>query len=86
MKNGGSHTLNEWEKLKEKYHYMCLCCKKSEPQIKLHADHVIPISKGGTDDISNIQPLCQSCNSRKYNLCGSEFDFRYVIINSNSGV
>ncbi|MFD1071907.1 HNH endonuclease [Longispora fulva] len=31
----------------------------------LTADHVIPKSKGGTDDRSNLAVLCHSCNSAK---------------------
>ena len=62
---GGSFTLSEWETLKANYDYTCLACGKQEPNIKLTADHVVPVVKGGTSYISNIQPLCGKCNSSK---------------------
>lgn len=69
-KAGGSFTEKEWLKLCDKYHHKCLCCDKRR---KLTADHVIPVSKGGTSDIDNIQPLCGPCNSKKNN---KVIDFR----------
>lgn len=60
---GGSYTAQEWNALKERYGNVCLRCKSTG--IELTADHVIPVSKGGVSDISNIQPLCRRCNAIK---------------------
>lgn len=43
----------------------CLGCKTHFMQQHLTVDHIIPVSKGGTDHISNLQLLCHDCNSRK---------------------
>jgi 5-methylcytosine-specific restriction endonuclease McrA len=46
------------------FNYRCVAC--SADDVPLTRDHIIPISRGGSDAIENIQPLCQSCNSRKH--------------------
>lgn len=63
----GTHNQIEWETLKALYGYICPCCGKKEPEIYLTEDHIIPLSMGGSNWISNIQPLCVSCNSKKHN-------------------
>lgn len=59
----GKYSLKEWHDLCQQYDNKCLCCERTD--VLLTVDHVIPISKGGSNFISNIQPLCRPCNSTK---------------------
>jgi uncharacterized protein CbrC (UPF0167 family) len=45
-----------------KYNFECANCGATEG---LTIDHIKPVKLGGTDDYSNLQILCKSCNSRK---------------------
>jgi len=60
----GDHCNKEFESIVELLGYHCNDCWRI---IKLTEDHIIPITKEGTDFIDNIQPLCKSCNSKKSN-------------------
>lgn len=64
-RNGGFHSKGEWETLKAQYDWKCPSCLKKEPDIKLTKDHIVPLLRGGSDNIENLQPLCQPCNSKK---------------------
>ena len=48
--------------------YTCQICGATvKDGAKLELDHIIPYSKGGTNDESNLQVLCQQCNREKHN-------------------
>lgn len=56
--------------IKERDHYTCCNCGNStltEPNLLLEIDHIIPVSKGGLTEESNLQTLCWKCNRSKGN-------------------
>lgn len=65
-----NHTFEEWRELCAHHKFRCAYCGK---ETRLTRDHAIPLSRGGTDDITNIRPCCQSCNSRKNDKTEAEF-------------
>ena len=60
----GNFIVAKFKELCERYGNKCLACGDTEAV--LEADHVVPLTKGGSDNISNIQPLCGSCNRKKF--------------------
>lgn len=46
--------------------YTCVICGSTEKE-SLEIDHIMPISKGGKTEPSNLQTLCRNCNIRKGN-------------------
>lgn len=59
----GSHSIKEWLDKKAQYGYCCAYCHRKLR--RLTKDHIIPLSKGGTNFIHNIVPACRHCNSSK---------------------
>ena len=47
--------------------FRCQICGRSsdDDNVKLHVDHIIPVSKGGKTELSNLRTLCQDCNLGK---------------------
>lgn len=46
--------------------YRCRECGSSKDETSLEIDHIVPVAKGGTNDIDNLQTLCRECNQKKH--------------------
>lgn len=76
LQNGGTHTGKQILALFNQQSGVCPYCKAKlhkSGKNKYHIDHVMPLSKGGNNDISNIQLLCAKCNLTKSNKLPEEF-------------
>ena len=58
----GTYSPTEWLALCDKQDNRCLRCFGLKP---LSVDHVVPLSRGGSNTIENLQGLCRECNSIK---------------------
>jgi len=57
----------------ERDNYKCVVCGRGrESGMELHIDHIKPMSRGGTSDLSNAQVLCSKHNFIKKNLNQTE--------------
>jgi len=62
--NGGSFKGTELLGLMAKQNGLCVVCE-IDVSTDYHVDHIIPVAKGGTNNIENIQILCPACNMAK---------------------
>ena len=59
--------------------YTCQCCGKPAHRMQVEVDHVIPVSAGGSNDISNLATACRECNTGKRNRRLPETEFCWSI-------
>ena len=58
-------------KIMKRDNFRCVICGASQKDgVKLHVDHIIPVSKGGKTIESNLRTLCDRCNLGK----GASYD------------
>ncbi|MBA3247595.1 MAG: HNH endonuclease [Pyrinomonadaceae bacterium] len=72
----------------ERNGYTCQLCGAgagdSDPfnpnrKVRLHIDHIIPISQGGTNDKDNLRVLCSACNQGRANIQTPSEDARNIL-------
>lgn len=78
-------TLFEFpQKIKEKIfkrdNHRCVVCGLGRKDgVDIHADHIVPLDRGGTNTIDNGQTLCSQHNVMKKNYSQTEAGKRYFI-------
>lgn len=62
---GGTHSSADLKRIYETQRGKCACCSRP---LKggWHADHIMPLVRGGTNERRNIQILCPPCNLEKH--------------------
>lgn len=58
----GDHSHEDWLHMLRIWGFACAYCDSGD---RLTKDHVVPLSRGGSNSIGNIVPACLSCNSSK---------------------
>lgn len=61
-----SSTFNRYAIL-ERDKFTCQYCGRKAPSVALEVDHIIPVSKGESDESSNLITACFECNTQKRN-------------------
>ena len=73
----GSHTAEDIRTLLKMQKGRCWWCGKPFGQ-DYHVDHRIPLSRGGSDDASNLVITCPTCNIEKHTRLPSEWNGRLL--------
>ena len=68
----GSHTAGEVWQMAEDQDWLCAYCEM--PLFgEFHVDHMLPLSRGGSDSWENLAITCPTCNLRKNDKTAEEF-------------
>lgn len=58
----GTHSEADWQRILNRHGGQCAYCHAAPATVR---EHVVPLSRGGSNYIGNILPACLPCNSSK---------------------
>lgn len=73
IENVGDFTSTDWLELMCLWNWRCAYCDVKLKRGTRSTDHIIPLTRGGENNRSNIVPCCCHCNSSKNNRLLSEW-------------
>lgn len=69
-----------WKRIRNRYikeHPFCEeCFKDGKMVLAEEVHHILPVSRGGTNEVSNLMALCQSCHTKKHIQLGDRKAYR----------
>ena len=68
------------DELMKRQNRICTYCGYRRMATSMDIDHMIPVSRGGSNDKSNLQVICRKCNLRKGQMTDAEFRLRYAAL------
>ncbi len=76
--------MDERKQILKKTKGICACCGKKLTWQTMTVDHMIPLSRGGSNMLHNLYPLCESCNTAKSDFLYVPSDF-YLAMDAQKG-
>lgn len=74
----GTHTAADVQLKFQQQQGKCYWCSKKLDPVDYHADHIIALSKGGSNGPENLCCACPTCNLQKHNKAPWEFTGRLL--------
>lgn len=71
--------------LKRDGHRCVICGRGRDDGVKLHVDHILPVSKGGKTVMENLRTLCDDCNSGKSDSYDPDYSYAGQIKDETDG-
>jgi 5-methylcytosine-specific restriction endonuclease McrA len=65
VSSGGTHTPADLSAIMKSQNHRCVYCDADLRKVKCHVDHIQPLARGGSNDKTNLQYTCSSCNVKK---------------------
>ena len=86
LASDGSVKLNDFvpalvnDYLFRRDHFLCMYCGGKFASAQLSRDHILPVSRNGTDSWTNVVTACKRCNHRKANRTPEEAGMQLLAV------